>query len=86
MKLINKKANSATNEFNQVIVGNSLTKDAWRRLKKNKMAVIFGNESKGVSFEVSTIANEQVSISKIGEAESLNVGVAFAIFCHELCS
>jgi oligopeptide transport system permease protein len=30
----------ATNEFNQEIVGNSLTKDAWRRLKKNKMAVI----------------------------------------------
>ncbi|NCB01519.1 MAG: ABC transporter permease [Spirochaetia bacterium] len=40
MKLINKKTNKATNEFNQVIVGNSLTKDAWRRLKKNKMAVI----------------------------------------------
>lgn len=29
-----------TNEFNQVVVGNSLGKDAWRRLKKNKMAVI----------------------------------------------
>jgi oligopeptide transport system permease protein len=40
MKLVNKKTNSATNEFNQVIAGNSLTKDAWRRLKKNKMAVI----------------------------------------------
>ena len=40
MKSNNKKTNKATNEFNQVIVGNSLTKDAWRRLKKNKMAVI----------------------------------------------
>ena len=29
----------ATNEFNQV-VGNSLGKDAWRRLRKTKMAVI----------------------------------------------
>lgn len=29
-----------TNEFDQVVVGNSLAKDAWRRLKKNKMAVI----------------------------------------------
>ncbi len=42
MKLFGKKSTSqeATNEFNQVIAGNSLTKDAWRRLKKNKMAVI----------------------------------------------
>jgi len=35
-----KKSLETTNEFNQVIVGNSLTKDAWRRLKKNKMAVL----------------------------------------------
>src|SRR3989339_1732828 len=28
------------NEFDQVVKGNSLSKDAWRRLKKNKMAVI----------------------------------------------
>lgn len=32
--------NSATNEFDQVVVGNSLSKDAWKRLRKNKMAVI----------------------------------------------
>ncbi len=30
----------ATNQFNQAVAGNSLTRDAWRRLKKNKMAVI----------------------------------------------
>ena len=29
-----------TNEFQQEIKGNSLTKDAWKRLKKNRMAVI----------------------------------------------
>ncbi|HHU88766.1 MAG: ABC transporter permease [Sphaerochaetaceae bacterium] len=41
MNLLNKQAEpQATNEFDQVIVGNSLSKDAWRRLKKNKMAVI----------------------------------------------
>ncbi len=27
------------NEFNQPIKGDSLTRDAWRRLKKNKMAI-----------------------------------------------
>jgi oligopeptide transport system permease protein len=35
-----KKKEQAVNEFNQVVEGNSLGKDAWRRLKKNKMAVI----------------------------------------------
>lgn len=30
----------AVNEFDQVVEGNSLTKDAWKRLRKNKMAVI----------------------------------------------
>ncbi|MDD3996595.1 MAG: ABC transporter permease, partial [Sphaerochaetaceae bacterium] len=34
------KQEKATNEFNQIVVGNSLSKDAWRRLRKNKMAVI----------------------------------------------
>jgi len=41
----NKKENrlqtglQATNEFNQPLKGNSLYKDAWRRLKRNKMAI-----------------------------------------------
>lgn len=34
------KGNELTNEFDQVVVGNSLTKDAWKRLRKNKMAVL----------------------------------------------
>ena len=29
----------ATNEFNQVVKGTSLTQDAFKRLKKNKMAM-----------------------------------------------
>lgn len=40
MLAITKKKEAPLNEFNQVVTGNSLTKDAWRRLKKNKMAVI----------------------------------------------
>ena len=39
MIAIAKKKEAPLNEFDQVIAGNSLTKDAWRRLKKNKMAV-----------------------------------------------
>ena len=34
-----RKKEQTVNEFNQVVVGNSLTKEAWKRLKKNKMAV-----------------------------------------------
>ena len=35
-----KKKEAPLNEFNQLVAGNSLTKDAWRRLKKNRMAVL----------------------------------------------
>ena len=38
--LFMKKKEQATNEFDQVVIGNSLSKEAWKRLKKNKMAVI----------------------------------------------
>lgn len=38
--LFNKKKTITTNEFNQVVEGTSLTKEAWKRLKKNKMAIV----------------------------------------------
>ena len=37
---LRKHEEAVVNEFDQVVVGNSLTKDAWRRLKKNKMVVV----------------------------------------------
>jgi len=40
LKKKTEKKPQATNQFNQAVAGNSLTRDAWRRLKKNKMAVI----------------------------------------------
>ena len=36
----NKKADEAVNEFNQAMKPVSLWDDAWKRLKKNKMAII----------------------------------------------
>lgn len=39
MGIPKKNTNQAVNEFNQVVKGNSLTQDAFRRLKKNKMAM-----------------------------------------------
>lgn len=34
------KSKGQVNEFNQIIQGNSLSKDAWKRLRKNKAAVV----------------------------------------------
>jgi len=41
MPFFRKKADTALNEFNQEVKASSLSQDAWKRLKKNKMA-IFG--------------------------------------------
>ncbi len=39
MALFKKKKETVTNEFNQTIEGTSLSKEAWKRLRKNKLAV-----------------------------------------------
>ena len=40
MPVLNKKNDNAVNEFNQYVKPVSLWADAWKRLRKNKMAVI----------------------------------------------
>ena len=47
--------------------------------KIKEAIIIIGNESKGVSADVLAMANEKITIPKIGEAESLNAGVAAGI-------
>ena len=46
--------------------------------------VIIGNESKGISEALLGHVNKKISISKIGEAESLNAGVAAGIILFSL--
>jgi RNA methyltransferase, TrmH family len=41
--------------------------------------IIIGNESKGISKEIIAMADEKISIERLGEAESLNAGVAAGI-------
>jgi TrmH family RNA methyltransferase len=41
--------------------------------------IVFGNEARGVSEDLSRIADERVAIRRYGAAESLNVGVACGI-------
>ncbi len=51
-----------------------------------KIALIFGNESKGTSQEIDQLADSFLSIAKYGQAESLNVAVSFGILLNQLKS
>jgi RNA methyltransferase, TrmH family len=48
--------------------------------------IIIGNESKGISTDILALADEKITIEKIGEAESLNAGVAAGIILFSLRS
>lgn len=48
--------------------------------------IILGNESNGISEEVSSLITQRVAVKNIGlKTESLNVAMATAIFLHEVC-
>jgi RNA methyltransferase, TrmH family len=46
--------------------------------------VIMGNEGNGISPEIQKSVNKAVTIPRIGQAESLNVAIATALFCSEI--
>ena len=46
--------------------------------------IIIGNESKGISAEILEIANEKLTIPKVGGAESLNAAVATGIILSHI--
>jgi RNA methyltransferase, TrmH family len=48
--------------------------------------ILMGNESHGVDKSLSKKATVKLTIPKIGDAESLNVAVASAIFCSDMVS
>ncbi len=51
---------------------------------EGKTAIVFGNESAGTSREIDELADRSLSISKYGQAESLNVAVSFGILVNSL--
>ncbi len=53
-------------------------------IKLEKSCIIFGNESLGTSAEVDELADDVFTIPKYGDAESLNVSVAFGITLNQL--
>ena len=49
--------------------------------------LVMGNESKGISENLSHLISNKVRINNIGEsAESLNVAVASSILLYEICN
>jgi TrmH family RNA methyltransferase len=47
--------------------------------------IVMGNEGNGIRPEIQQLIGMAITIPRMGEAESLNVAIATAIFCSELC-
>lgn len=47
------------------------------------VALVLGNEGRGIPDEVAAVLDEQVTIPMAGRSESLNVGMAGAVLCFE---
>lgn len=54
--------------------------------KTEEGIIIIGNESKGISPAILALADEQITIPKTGDAESLNAAVATGIILYAFCS
>ncbi|GGI50328.1 hypothetical protein GCM10011425_15400 [Mucilaginibacter galii] len=46
--------------------------------------IIMGNEGNGLRPEIEKLITQSITIPRIGEAESLNVAIATALFCSEV--
>ena len=54
------------------------------KFKKEKFAVIFGNEANGVDNKILDLVDKHLKIKMLGSAESLNVSTSSAIVMHYL--
>lgn len=55
-----------------------------RKLKKENIALVLGNEGNGISEDVKNLCDEFVNIKMSSNCESLNVGVAASILMYEV--
>jgi len=46
--------------------------------------IVMGNEGNGLRPDVEQLINKAITIPRAGKAESLNVGIATALFCSEI--
>jgi TrmH family RNA methyltransferase len=51
---------------------------------KTPAFILIGNEGKGISSELKPFITHAITISKVGEAESLNAAIATAIICDRM--
>lgn len=70
--------NKTIDIFGAILDGESL----YQTKKKMCGILVVGNESKGISKEIEALIPNKIMIPRFGEAESLNVGIATAIFCN----
>jgi len=71
-----------SNDF--IVVGASLQgQNMYKTEFPQKMALVMGSESHGISAEIENQLDQTLLIPKIGATESLNVGVATSIFLAE---
>lgn len=68
------------------IIGSSLEGDSlWQRQPiKPPYAIVMGNESKGMSYEMSQLCDILLKIPILGNAESLNVSIATGIILYDI--
>ena len=66
------------------IVVTDLMGDEFDIDKKNKIALIIGNEADGVNRELIALADKRLKIMKSGKAESLNASVAAGILMNKI--
>jgi tRNA (guanosine-2'-O-)-methyltransferase len=69
-----------------IIYASSISDDAIDFFKldlKKKIAIVFGNEHRGVSDEAANLADKKFKIPMFGMVQSLNVSVAAAIVLYE---
>jgi len=69
-----------------IIYASSISDDAIVFFKldlKKKIAIVFGNEHRGVSDEAANLADKKFKIPMFGMVQSLNVSVAAAIVLYE---
>ncbi len=50
----------------------------------NEGLIVLGNEGNGMRSSVEALITNAITIPRIGSAESLNVGIATAVFCSEI--
>ena len=73
--------------FNGMIIGADMKGEDIHSFKTESGGVlVMGSESHGISGELQKLITNQVTIPRIGGAESLNVAIATAVICDNLMS